>query len=108
MTEVGLGTSPFGNLFHETTDTDTGAATVTFWNGGVRYFDTAPHYGLGLAERRLGSALRQFPREEYVLSTKVGRRRRVSTGSGSPLSTSCISMIRMTTGPRRRRRASRR
>jgi D-threo-aldose 1-dehydrogenase len=74
MTELGLGTSPFGNLFHETTDADTAAATTASWHGGVRYFDTAPHYGLGLAERRLGAALRGFPREAYVLSTKVGRR----------------------------------
>jgi len=74
MTELGLGTSPFGNLFHATTDSDTAAATVTSWHGGVRYFDTAPHYGLGLAERRLGAALREFPREAYVLSTKVGKR----------------------------------
>jgi D-threo-aldose 1-dehydrogenase len=74
MTQLGLGTSPFGNLFQETTDVDTAAATSSSWDGGVRYFDTAPHYGLGLAERRLGAALRQFPREAYVLSTKVGRR----------------------------------
>ena len=74
FTEVGLGTSPFGNLFRETTDADTGAATAISWDGGVRYFDTAPHYGLGLAERRLGAALRELPRDEYLVSTKVGRR----------------------------------
>lgn len=43
------------------------------WAGGVRYFDVAPHYALGLAERRLGESLRAFPRDEYVVSTKVGR-----------------------------------
>ena len=43
------------------------------WDGGIRTFDTAPHYGLGLSERRLGAALRQYPRDEYVISTKVGR-----------------------------------
>jgi D-threo-aldose 1-dehydrogenase len=43
------------------------------WDGGIRYFDTAPHYGLGLAERRLGVALRGRPREDFVVSTKVGR-----------------------------------
>ena len=73
MSELGLGTSPFGNLFRETTDADTAAATVTSWDGGVRYFDTAPHYGLGLAERRLGAALREYPRDAYLISTKVGR-----------------------------------
>jgi len=74
ITELGLGTSPFGNLFHETTDADTEAATDVSWQGGVRYFDTAPHYGLGLAERRLGAALRDRPRDSYLISTKVGRR----------------------------------
>jgi D-threo-aldose 1-dehydrogenase len=43
------------------------------WAGGVRYFDTAPHYGLGLSETRLGQALRERPRDEFVVSTKVGR-----------------------------------
>ncbi len=43
------------------------------WDAGIRYFDTAPHYGLGLSERRLGRALRAYPREELVVSTKVGR-----------------------------------
>jgi D-threo-aldose 1-dehydrogenase len=73
LTELGLGTSGFGNLFHETTDDDALAAFDAAWQGGVRYFDTAPHYGLGLSERRLGAALRDRPRAEYVLSTKVGR-----------------------------------
>lgn len=43
------------------------------WARGIRYFDTAPHYGIGLSERRLGAALREFPRDAYVLSSKVGR-----------------------------------
>ena len=72
-TEIGLGTSPFGNLFRETSDDATRAAVDVSWAGGVRYFDTAPHYGLGLAERRLGAGLRDKPRDEYVISTKVGR-----------------------------------
>ncbi|MEO6117414.1 MAG: aldo/keto reductase [Pseudolysinimonas sp.] len=75
LSELGLGTSGFGNLFRETTDADTDAATEIAWDGGIRYFDTAPHYGLGLAERRLGAALRERPRDaQYVISTKVGRR----------------------------------
>jgi D-threo-aldose 1-dehydrogenase len=74
ITELGLGTSPFGNLYRETSDAETDAATATSWEGGIRYFDTAPHYGLGLAERRLGAALRQLPRDApYLVSTKVGR-----------------------------------
>ncbi|WP_322134894.1 aldo/keto reductase [Antiquaquibacter oligotrophicus] len=68
-----MGTSPFGNLYRETSDEDTAAAVDAAWVGGIRYFDTAPHYGLGLAEKRLGAALRSRPRDEYVLSTKVGR-----------------------------------
>jgi D-threo-aldose 1-dehydrogenase len=68
-----LGSSAFGNLFSETTDQSTVAAVAAAWDGGVRYFDTAPHYGLGLAETRLGAALRPYPRDEYVISTKVGR-----------------------------------
>ena len=73
LSELGLGTSPFGNLFRETTDDATQDAVDAAWAGGVRHFDTAPHYGLGLAESRLGAALRDRPRDEYVISTKVGR-----------------------------------
>jgi D-threo-aldose 1-dehydrogenase len=57
------------------------------WDAGVRYFDTAPHYGLGLAEQRLGQALAAYPREQYVISTKVGRllvRNPAPTGSDLP------------------------
>ncbi|MEP6482377.1 MAG: aldo/keto reductase [Rhodoglobus sp.] len=73
LTEIGIGTSPFGNLFREVSDEDTKLAIDEAWARGVRYFDTAPHYGIGLAERRLGAALRERPRGEYVISTKVGR-----------------------------------
>lgn len=73
LTELGLGTAQFGNLFHETTDSDAAGAFEAAWAGGIRYFDTAPHYGLGLSERRLGTLLRTKPRDEFVLSTKVGR-----------------------------------
>ena len=48
-------------------------AVTQAWESGIRYFDTAPHYGLGLSERRLGEALADYPRDEYVVSTKVGR-----------------------------------
>jgi D-threo-aldose 1-dehydrogenase len=68
-----LGTSAFGNLFRETTDEAAADAADVMWAGGVRHFDSAPHYGLGLAESRLGAALRDRPRDEYVISTKVGR-----------------------------------
>ncbi|NYF16601.1 D-threo-aldose 1-dehydrogenase [Microbacterium sp. AK009] len=73
LTEVAVGTAALGNLYQETSDDDAAAALARAWEAGVRYFDTAPHYGLGLAERRLGIALAAWPREEVVVSTKVGR-----------------------------------
>jgi len=79
---LGLGTAGLGNLFHEVADEDAQAVVDAAWRGGVRYFDTAPHYGLGLAERRLGSALAGYPRTEYLLSTKVGRLLEPVAGGG--------------------------
>ena len=73
ITEIGLGAAQFGNLFRETTDEACIEAVDAAWELGVRYFDTAPHYGLGLSELRLGRALAGRPRDEFVLSTKVGR-----------------------------------
>ncbi|MEO6090117.1 MAG: aldo/keto reductase [Umezawaea sp.] len=70
---LGLGTSPLGNLYTAVTDDEARAVIDAAWDAGVRTFDTAPHYGLGLAEQRLGAALADRPRSEYVLSTKVGR-----------------------------------
>lgn len=72
-TELGLGVAQFGNLYLETTDAESVAAVDAAWDAGIRSFDTAPHYGLGLSERRLGAALKGRPRDEYVVSTKVGR-----------------------------------
>lgn len=83
LTRLGLGCAPLGNLFHAIGD-DAAAATVdAAWHSGIRYFDTAPHYGLGLSERRLGAALRGLPRNEFAVSTKVGRLL-VPAGSGGP------------------------
>lgn len=73
LTELGLGASVIGNLYRVTSADDATAAVDAAWEAGLRYFDTAPHYGLGLSERRLGAALRGRPREEYVISSKVGR-----------------------------------
>ncbi|HEU4947385.1 MAG TPA: aldo/keto reductase [Kribbella sp.] len=70
---IGLGGAPLGNLFSAVTDQDAAATVQAAWDEGWRYFDTAPHYGLGLAEERLGAALRDKPRDAYVLSSKVGR-----------------------------------
>jgi D-threo-aldose 1-dehydrogenase len=73
VTELAFGSAAIGNLFTEVTDEDARAAVDAAWEGGIRAFDTAPHYGLGLSEQRVGEALRHRPRSQYVISTKVGR-----------------------------------
>ncbi len=73
LSALGLGCASLGNLYRAI-DRDQAFATVdAAWDIGMRYFDTAPHYGLGLSERRLGDALRGRPRGQFILSTKVGR-----------------------------------
>ncbi|MDA1361290.1 aldo/keto reductase [Glycomyces luteolus] len=73
VTAVGLGCAPLAGLFSPV-DPAVAAATVdAAWNGGIRHFDTAPHYGAGLSEERLGSALASRPRDAFTLSTKMGR-----------------------------------
>jgi D-threo-aldose 1-dehydrogenase len=73
VTELGFGGAAIGGLFKPSPADVARAAVDAAWDAGIRYFDTAPHYGLGMSERRLGEALRDRPREEFVLSTKVGR-----------------------------------
>ncbi|CAM5701545.1 aldo/keto reductase [Streptomyces griseorubiginosus] len=73
VTELGFGAAVIGNLYRVTAPRTASAAIDAAWDAGIRYFDTAPHYGLGLSERRLGAALRDRPRHEYVVSSKVGR-----------------------------------
>jgi D-threo-aldose 1-dehydrogenase len=73
LTELGFGAAVIGNLYRETSDEDAEGALQAAWDAGIRYFDTAPHYGLGLSERRVGRALAAHPREEVVVSSKVGR-----------------------------------
>ncbi|RPK39308.1 aldo/keto reductase [Streptomyces sp. NBC_01260] len=73
VTELSFGAAAIGNLFSAVEPERAAAAVDAAWDEGIRYFDTAPHYGLGLSERRLGEALRARPRDSYVLSTKVGR-----------------------------------
>ena len=73
VTTLGFGAASIGNLYRAIDDDQALAAVDSAWDNGIRYFDTAPHYGAGLSERRLGAALRERPRDEYVLSTKVGR-----------------------------------
>ncbi|WP_444890227.1 aldo/keto reductase [Microbulbifer sp. DLAB2-AA] len=71
--KLGFGTAPLGNMFREIPDAEALATVQAAWNSGIRYFDNAPFYGAGLAEIRMGEALSSFPREDYVISTKVGR-----------------------------------
>ncbi|MFJ6465506.1 aldo/keto reductase [Streptomyces sp. NPDC091387] len=73
VTELSFGAAAIGNLFSAVEPAQAAAAVDAAWDEGIRYFDTAPHYGLGLSERRLGEALRARPRDSYALSTKVGR-----------------------------------
>jgi len=73
VTELGFGAAQLGNLYREITDAEAHATVDAAWDAGIRYFDTAPHYGLGLSERRLGAALASRKRSDYVISTKVGR-----------------------------------
>ena len=70
---LGFGTAPLGNMFRNIPDAEAAATVEAAWQQGIRYFDSAPFYGAGLAEMRLGDALAHHPRDEYVLSTKVGR-----------------------------------
>ncbi|TNM68648.1 aldo/keto reductase [Streptomyces sp. NP160] len=73
LTTLGFGAAVIGNLFRAVDDDTARAAVDAAWDAGIRYFDTAPHYGVGLSERRLGEALRGRPRDEFVISSKVGR-----------------------------------
>ncbi len=77
FTELGFGTAPLGNLYRAIGDGEAQAILDKAWEGGVRYYDTAPLYGLGLSETRLNRFLRGKDRDDYVLSTKVGRLMRV-------------------------------
>ena len=71
VTELGFGAAPLGNLYHIVSDDDAGNTANAAIDAGIHYFDTAPYYGFGLSERRVGDALRGHDR--IVLSTKVGR-----------------------------------
>jgi D-threo-aldose 1-dehydrogenase len=70
---LGYGAAAVGNLYRAVDDESARQLLDAAWDAGIRYYDTAPHYGLGLSERRLGEMLQRRPREEFVVSTKVGR-----------------------------------
>lgn len=71
--QFSLGVAPIGNLGREVDPVSAREALEAAWDAGVRYFDAAPHYGLGLGEQRLGEFLAEKPRGEFVVSTKVGK-----------------------------------
>jgi D-threo-aldose 1-dehydrogenase len=73
VTELSFGCASIGNLYREVAEAEAQDVLAAAWDAGIRYFDTAPHYGRGLSEQRLGQFLSAKPRSEYVISTKVGR-----------------------------------
>ena len=73
VTRLGFGTAPLGGLFEALADDEAHRVVEAAWSAGIRFFDTAPQYGNGLAEQRLGAVLSSKPRDQYVLATKVGR-----------------------------------
>ena len=73
VTDVAFGCASIGNLYREIMDADALSVLESAWDSGIRYFDTAPHYGRGLSEQRLGKFLTIQQRSNFVISTKVGR-----------------------------------
>ncbi len=71
--KLGFGAAPLGNMFRDIPEEEALATVEAAWNDGIRYYDNAPFYGAGLAEIRMGRALAGKPRDQYVVSTKVGR-----------------------------------
>lgn len=74
VSALGFGAAPIGNLYEEVDEDQALSAIRAAYDAGVRYFDTAPYYGYGLSESRLGRGLRDLPRSALTISTKVGRR----------------------------------
>jgi D-threo-aldose 1-dehydrogenase len=73
VTQFGFGCAPLGDLFEAISEAQAQQTLQAAWDAGVRYFDTAPFYGYGKSEHRLGYFLRQQPRQDFLISTKVGR-----------------------------------
>jgi D-threo-aldose 1-dehydrogenase len=71
--QLGLGCASIGNLYAALGDEDAQATVDAAWDAGIRFFDTAPHYGVGVSEQRLGTALQRRPRDQFTVATKVGR-----------------------------------
>src|SRR4051812_17430588 len=73
FTRLGFGTAPLGNFQRALREPEAEAVVTAAWDAGMRFFDTAPLYGHGLSELRLGRVLKDKPRGDYLISTKVGR-----------------------------------
>lgn len=73
VTDISFGCASIGNLYREASESNVTNTLQAAWDAGIRYFDTAPHYGRGLSETRLGAFLSDKPRSDFVISTKVGR-----------------------------------
>ncbi len=84
VTQLALGTAPLGGLFNSVSEFDGQAALNAAFASGINFVDTAPHYGKGVAETRVGEYLRNFPRSSYVISSKVGRVLVPSSGATDP------------------------
>ncbi len=89
-TLAGLGCAPIGNLYSPVADEDAVAAVGRARERGISFFDTAPHYGAGESERRLGLALDGMPRDDVVIATKVGRR--IVDAEGAPVSSGAVGV----------------
>lgn len=70
---IGFGSAPLGNMFQNVSNEEAEKTLKSAWDNDIRYFDTAPQYGAGLSEKRLGNFLSRYRRDDYVLSSKVGR-----------------------------------
>src|SRR5262245_32970999 len=73
FTELGFGSAPLGNYLRALSEEECDATLAAAWASGLRYYDTAPLYGLGLSEQRVGRLLRKHARDAFTISTKVGR-----------------------------------
>jgi len=83
LPRMGFGGAPLGNLFNPVSEDEARTVLAAAWNAGLRYFDTAPLYGHGLSEQRIGAALREHDRDTFQISTKVGRLLEPSTQTHS-------------------------
>jgi D-threo-aldose 1-dehydrogenase len=101
VTELGLGGAPMGGFRATIPDAEAMKLTDAAYEAGIRYFDTSPFYGYGRSELRMGAALRERPRSEYVLSTKIGRILHAMKPGESPpadfATTACLALRRCST-----------